>query len=171
MTTYNIKKRSFFSIGPHLLGLLFVAIGAFTIASPLFMPGNNSVLKAIGVGSAAVIFGSMVIASYSGILFDFTNQRYQSYYALCGFRMGQWQALSSIKLIKLFPHTYKGATTTNGVNPSSITQVTHYIIALYSDKFKPVLVIENDYLDKALIDAKILSDKLSAPLELNLPSN
>ncbi len=167
-TEYNFKNRSFFSIGPHLLGLIFIAVGFFTLVSPLFMPGDNSVTKAIIVGSTAIVFGGMVITSYSGTFLDFQNKRYKTYYALVGYKFGQWKTLPSIKLVKVFPYTFKGDTMPNGINPSATIQFTRYIVALYSDQPKPVLTLEYENKNTSLEGSIIISDALKATLDKQL---
>ncbi|MDB5273854.1 MAG: hypothetical protein JWO58_2221 [Chitinophagaceae bacterium] len=165
---YNITNRSFFSIGPHLLGLIFIAIGMFTIASPLFMPGDNSILKAVLAGTAAVVFGLMVIASYSGTLFDFVEKRYKKYYSLSGFQIGQWEPLPVVRLIKVFPYTFRVTTTSNGINPSANLRVTRYNMALYTHQHKPFMVFEHDNMDRTMKDAKVLSEQLKVVLDMQL---
>jgi hypothetical protein len=164
-TEYNFKSRSFFSIGPHLLGLIFIAVGFFTLVSPLFMPGDNSVNKAILVGSAAIVFGGMVITSYSGTLLDFKNNRYKTYYAWVGYKVGQWKPLPAVQLVKVFPYTFKGDMTPNGVNPTATIQFTRYIVAIYSDQPKPVVTLEYDNKNAALEGAIIISESLKAKLD------
>ncbi|MDB5256882.1 MAG: hypothetical protein JWM14_1577 [Chitinophagaceae bacterium] len=167
-TEYNFRSRSFFSIGPHLLGLIFIAVGFFTLVSPLFMPGDSSVNKAILVGSTAIVFGGMVITSYPGTFFDFKNKRFKTYYALVGYRIGQWKNLPPIKLVKVFPYTFKGDTTPNGVNPSATIQFTRYIVALYSDQPKPVVALEYDNKHEALEGGRIISVETNATLDKQL---
>jgi hypothetical protein len=167
-TEYNFKNRSFFSIGPHLLGLIFIAVGFFTLVSPLFMPGDNSLAKAIIVGSTAIAFGGMVITSYPGTFLDFQNMRYKTYYALVGYQFGQWKTLPSIKLVKVFPYTFKGSMTPNGVNPTATVQFTKYIVALYADQPKPLLALEYENKNTALEGSIIISDALQATLDKQL---
>lgn len=167
-TTYDFKKRSFFSIGPHLLGLIFIAAGFFTLVSPLFMPGDNSTTKAFIVGATSIVFGGMVITSYPGTFFDFENKRYKTYYALVGYKFGPWKTLPTVKLVKVFPYTFKGSMTPNGVNPTPTIQVTKYIVALYGDQPKPVVALEYENKNQALEGSIILSDALKATLDKQL---
>ncbi len=167
-TEYDFKVRSFFSIGPHLLGLIFIAVGFFTLVSPLFMQGNNSITKAILVGSSAIVIGGMVITSYPGTFFDFTNNRYKTYYALVGYRFGQWKTLPPIQLVKVFPYTFKGDMTPNGVNPTATIQFTRYIVALYGNQPKPVVSLEYENKIEALEGGKIISDELKATFNIQL---
>ncbi|HSZ71550.1 MAG TPA: hypothetical protein VK750_02670, partial [Cytophagaceae bacterium] len=154
MNQYDINKRSFFSIGPHLLGLIFIAVGTFAIVSPLFMPGNNSVAKALSAGTGFVLFGIAVVFSYRGTLFDFTGKRYKDYYSFCGIQIGQWETLPDLKLIKVFPHTFKNVLGSNGINPSAAVKVTRYVMVLYADKHKPEMVFEHDDMHRTLKEAK-----------------
>jgi hypothetical protein len=167
-TEYDFNSRSFFSIGPHLLGLIFIAVGFFTLVSPLFMPGDNSVTKAIVVGSCAMVFGGMVVTSYAGTFFDFKNSRYKTYYAWVGIKVGKWKTLPPLKLVKVFPYTFKGDMTPNGVNPTATIQFTRYIVALYSDQPKPILTLEYDAKNKALEGAVIISESSNARLDQQL---
>ncbi|MBC7485348.1 MAG: hypothetical protein H7282_01150 [Cytophagaceae bacterium] len=167
-TEYNFRSRSFFAIGPHLLGLIFIAVGFFTLVSPLFMPGDNSVNKALLVGSCAIVFGSMVITSYPGTFFDFKNNRFKKYYCFIGYKTGQWKTLPPLKLVKVFPYTFKGDMMANGVNPTPTIKFTHYIVALYSDQPKPVVALEYENKNSALEGSKIISDEMNATLNIQL---
>lgn len=167
-TEYNFRSRSFFSIGPHLLGLIFIAVGFFTLVSPLFMPGDNSVTKAILVGSGSILFGGMVITSYPGTFFDFKNSRYKIYYAWVGIKAGQWKTLPPLKLVKVFPYTFKGDMMPNGITPTATIQFTKYIVALYGDQAKPVLTLEYNNKNEALEGAVILSEALNTRLDKQL---
>jgi len=167
-TEYNFKNRSFFSIGPHLLGLIFIAVGFFTLVSPLFMPGDNSTAKALIVGSTAILFGGIVITYYPGTFFDFQNKRYKTYYAFVGYQFGQWKTLPPIKLVKVFPYTFRGSMMPNGVNPTPTVHVTKHIVALYGDHSKPVVALEYDHKNKAIEGGKIISDQTQATLDLQL---
>ncbi len=167
-TEYNLKNRSFFSIGPHLLGLIFIAVGFFTLVSPLFIPDDNSVTKALIVGSTAIVFGGMVITSYSGTFLDFQNKRYKIYYALVGYKFGQWKTLPTVKLVKVFPYTFTGSMTPNGINPTPTVTVTKYIVALYGDQPKPVIALEYNNRNKAVEGGKIISDETKATLDIQL---
>lgn len=167
-THYDFKVRSFFSIGPHLLGLIFIAVGFFTLVSPLFMPGNNSITKAILVGSGAIVFGGMVITSYPGTFFDFTNKRYKTYYAWVGYKFGQWKTLPPIQLVKVFPYTFKGDLNPNGINPTPSIKFTRYIVALYGDKPKPIVALEYENKNEALEGGLIISEIVQAKLDKQL---
>jgi len=167
-TEYDFKARSFFSIGPHLLGLIFIAVGFFTLVSPLFMPGDNSITKALVAGSVSIVFGGLVITSYPGTIIDFKNKRYKTYYALVGYKFGQWKILSPIQLVKFFPYTFKASMMSNGVNPTPTVRVTRYIVALYADQPKPVLSLEYEDKNKAMEGAKIISDEMKATLDIQL---
>jgi hypothetical protein len=167
-TEYDFKKRSFFSIGPHLLGLIFIAVGFFTLVSPLFMAGNESITKAILVGSVAIVVGGMVITSYAGTFFDFTNKRYKIYYALVGYKFGQWKTLPPLQLVKVFPYTFKGDMTPNGINPTPTVKFTRYIVALYGDQPKPVVSLEYENKNDALEGGKIISNETKATFNIQL---
>jgi len=168
MNDLDIKRRELFSVGPHMLGLIFIAIGIFTLVSPLFMGGNTTVLKASLAGGSSIVVGCMIIASYGGTYFDFTEKRYKEYYSISGFRIGRWQTIPAVRSIKVFPHTFKGTRTADGIHPSTSGNVTLFVLALYADKPKPVLVFENRNMDKTMREAKILSEKLKVLMDIQL---
>lgn len=132
------------------------------------MADNNSTTKAIVVGSIAIILGGMIITSYPGTFFDFKNKRFKTYYALVGYKFGQWKTFPPLKLIKVFPYTFRGRMMPNGVNPTPTIQVTKHIVALYGDQPKPVVSMEYNKRNDALEGAKIISDGMNATLDIQL---
>lgn len=166
--TYNFKKRSLFSIGPHLLGLIFIAVGLFTIVSPWFMKSDASVTKALLVGISFLLFGLVIITSYSGVFFDFKGKRFQRYYSFAGFRSGHWQILPPLQFAKILPHTFKGSPVANGVNPTPTLTVTQYVVALYAEQTKPIIALEYNNKNLALEGAKCISQGLKLELKVNL---
>jgi hypothetical protein len=169
MNELDIKRRDLFSVGPHMLGLIFIAVGIFTLVSPLFMGGDNSITKAIIAGSLAIIVGCMIIASYGGTYFDFTEKRYKEYYSISGFRIGKWQTTPVINMIKVFPHTFKATRSADGIHPSTSGEISRYVIALYgNNNLNPILVFENSNKQQTLKDAKTFSEQLKVAMDNKL---
>ena len=166
--TYSFKRRFLFSIGPHLLGLIFMVVGIFTLASPWFIKSDATVTKSLLVGISFILFGLVTVTSYSGVFFDFKENTFQRYYSFAGFRSGQRQALPLLKLVKVFPHTFKGSPISNGVNPTPTLTVTQYVVALYAEQAKPIIALEYNNKNLALEGAKVISDGLKVELEVKL---
>lgn len=163
---YDFKKWSLFSIGPHLLGLIFIAVGFFTMISPCFIPSDVTLIKTLLVGSLFFLLGVVVVSSYSGVLFDFEKKRYQMYYAFAGFRSGPWNILPVVTLVKVFPRTIKGSYTPNGINPTATLNAVVYVVAIYGQQVKPIVVLEYNTINSALKGANIISSRLNVVLEI-----
>ncbi len=168
MENFNYKKRNFFSLSPHLLGLIFLAVGIFTLLSPAFMESKNSFLKSLSVGGCSVVFGLMVVFSYGGTLINFTQKKYQVYYSFCGFKSGGWKTLPEIQSIKAISVTSLATSMSNGVNPTMTGNVTHYKLFLFASSAQPVLVFDYSNKDAAIADAKLLASELKANLDLKI---
>jgi len=168
MKKFNYKKRNFFSLSPHLLGLIFLVVGVFIMISPAFIESENSLLKSLSVGGASAVFGLMVVFSYSGTLIDFTEEKFQVYYAFCGFKTGAWKMLPEIQAVKVISTTSRMTSMSNGVNPSMTGKVTDYKIFLFASAPQPVLIFDYSDKDAAIANAKILASTLKASLDLKL---
>jgi hypothetical protein len=168
MKIYNHKRRNVISISPHLLGLIFIVVGLFTILSPGFMESDSSIGKAILVGGVSILFGISVVFSYGGTLINFNSYSIKEYYSLCGLKMGNWKKISEIKKVKVVSEQYKFTRSSDGIHPSNSGQVWIYKALLYSSNPKPILTFEFPTKDKTLKEAKILADNFGAVLELRL---
>lgn len=161
MNIFNYKKRNIFSIGPHLLGLMFLLIGIFIALSPYIIKDDNSDEKAFLVGGIAIVFGLVVLLSFSGVLIDFNNKKYKDYYSLAGIKLGQWKDLPQVRAIKLVSDKFKASGISNGVNPALSGNVEVHRLFLYSQAPKPFIGLEYPDKESALSDAKVLSEKLN----------
>lgn len=168
MKNFDFKRRSLFSFGPHLAGLVFMAIGLFTMVSPAIMQSDSSLEKASVVGASAFLLGLVVVTSYGGSLIDFERKRMREYFCLCGFRIGQWTALPDIKRISVVPVSYRVTNTPNGITPTLSRQVSGYRALLYASGTKPELAFDYPTKERAITDTRILSANLNAILELKL---
>src|SRR5690554_3798894 len=113
MKNYNFKRRSLFS-GPHLLGVIFIAVGLFAIVSPAIFTSGSSLEKSFYVGAVAVILGSIIVSSYGGTEIDFRKNRVKDYFSILGYRFGEWAALPAIKKISAISVNYHATNTPNG---------------------------------------------------------
>lgn len=163
---YNYKRRNLFSAGPHLLGLIFIATGIFTLISPYLMQSDASAEKVFIAGGSFILFGTMVIFSYSGTVIDFTNKRYREYYFFCGMKFGSWQTLPEVNKIKVLSEKFKATSMPNGINPAFSGEVTAYKALLYSPQSKPFLTFTFEGKEQAIKEGKILAGYLNAELEL-----
>lgn len=168
MKELDIKRRTIFAIGPHLLGLLFIGVGLFTILSPLFITDSNSVERAVITGGIAACLGILVLLSYGGTEFNFEEKKYRAYYSIAGLKTGKWLDLPSLKQIRVIPHTFKGSQTFDGVHPTTSGTITQFVIALYADQPKPILVLENSNKELALKYAQVLGQGLKVAVEANV---
>jgi hypothetical protein len=166
MSTFNYKKRNFFSLSPHLLGLLFIGVGLFILISPTFIASENSLTKVMLVGSANVLFGLIVVFSYSGVLINFDNKQYQEYYNLCGYKFGELKTLPAILLVKSMAKQHVVTSLSNGVNPTMRGLATAYYVFLYTNRTKPYLVFEYNKKEESERAARELSGACQASLEL-----
>lgn len=166
MNTYNFKKRNFFTLSPHLLGLLFLGIGLFILISPYVMQSDNSTTKVLMVGGSNVVFGLLVVFSYGGTQIDFTTQKYVDYYSLAGFQFGKAKNLPAIRLVKAMTIKKHVTMVSNGVNPSLSGNVYVHVLFLYAASTTPFFVFEYPNKNKCLEDAKYLSEHLKAKLEV-----
>ena len=168
MKTYNHKRRNLFSIGSHLLGIIFISVGLFTIVSPVLIDSDNSISKALFVGAGFTFFGLAVVFSYGGTFINFESKKFKDYYSLCGIQMGQWQDLSEVKKVIVISDKYKGTSISNGINPSISGEIWIYKALLYSKYPKPIFSFEYFSKERTLVEAKVLAENFNAVLELRL---
>ena len=160
MRHYDIRNRDLFSLGPHLLGLIFIAVGTFTVLSPLFLVDSNSAFQAISAGAGYIIFGFLVLISYTGTQIDFTNSQAKTYYSICGFRLGRWKRLPAVKIVKV----------TLESSPAR-TETTDTRISLYDHQNNLVLKIERLSAERAVRDAKLIGKNLKPEAAVEIASN
>jgi hypothetical protein len=165
MKHYNFKRRSLFS-GPHLLGLLFVAAGIFSIISPAIIKSDSSLERAIYIGTAAIILGTIIVSAYGGTVIDFNKKRVKDYFSVLGYQFGEWIALPTVERIAVNPVNSVASNTPNGISPTWSGNMTYYKVFLYSDNSKLKFSFEFSDEERAVKTAKLLSEKLDAVYEL-----
>ena len=167
-TAYNFKKKITIFDWFTFVRLNIYCCWAFYTCQSLVYESDATVTKSLLVGISFLLFGLVTITSYSGVFLDFKKNTFQRYYSFAGFRSGQWEALPLFKLVKVFPHISKGSPISNGVNSTPTLTVTQYVVALYGDQVKPVIVLEYNNKNLALEGAKCISQGLKLELNLNL---
>lgn len=165
MKTFNYKKRNFFTLSPHLLGLLFIAVGIIILISPSFVASDNSWTKIIAVGGANILFGTAVVFSYGGILFNFDSKTYHAYYNLCGYKFGTVKKLPAITLVKSMTKQHMATTISNGVHPTMTGMITINYVFIYAEQTKPFLVLDYSTKEESVKVAHQLALGLQARLE------
>ncbi len=168
MKDYTLKKRNFFTLSPHLLGLIFLTVGLFILISPFFYKSNNSTTKVLVVDGANVLLGLLVVFSYGGTSIDFTEKTYLEYYSLAGIQLGKKKKLPTIKLVKAMTVKKHVTVVSNGIHPSMSGDIYTHLILMYSTQTNPFLVFEHTNKNKCLEEAKYLAEHLKANLELKL---
>ncbi len=158
MDIYHHKRWSPFS-GPHLLGLLFTLAGAFSFVSPYFIEGTSPD-RSLYIGIGGVCFGLLVLSVYGGTLIDFKGKRIKTYYAVLGYRFGEWKELPDIASVRLIAHSYKDTNVANGISPTLSGEVTDYVGILYDQEEQPVASLVYAREKKAIHEISMIADRL-----------
>ncbi|WPP50813.1 hypothetical protein [Catalinimonas niigatensis] len=167
MKNFDYKRRKLFSIGPHLIGLLFITAGLFAIASPVIFKSEIEPEKAILVGAAAITIGLMVVTSYSGTTFNFEEKKVKEYTSFCSYKIGEWSSLPDILLVKVVSHSYHATNTPNGISPTFSGYVNVYKVLLYANHPTPEFSFLYASNAQAMKEAKLLATHLHAELEIS----
>jgi hypothetical protein len=165
MNSFKYKNRNLLS-GPHFVGSLFIIAGLFALVSPAFFNIEISLERVIGVGVGALIFGLLIVASYSGTLLDFSNSRFKQYVTIFGYKTGEWTKLPNIIKVKVISSSKLMTNKPNGLSPTFSGKVTDFKVQLYSNASKPILSFVYSKQDRSVKDAEILAANLNAELIL-----
>jgi|GEM_PF-2191075 len=165
---YN-RTTSYYFGGLSKVGYLTIAAGLFVGASPLFVEDDNSVAKAVLVGTAFAGIGALLSFTRKGVLFDFAGKRYKEYTAVTGIKIGQWEVMPPFDRIAVRQGTYRYQTTSNGISPSFNVSNTLYYVSLYAGNPDPNVVLTTASRKEALKDLKILTDHFHLLVENDIP--
>ena len=149
--------------------MLLLLAGIFAIVSPAFLKSGSSWERILAVGIGAIMLGLLIIFSYSGTLFDFTQKRFKEYVSIGGYKSGEWTTLPDILKIKVISASYLRSNIPNGINPTLSVKVTDFTLLMYSNSQKPIFSFKYSSRDKAVKEAKRLAGELNIDLDLDLP--
>ena len=149
-----------------MLGLIFIAVGLFTVISPTIITSDSSFERSIYVGAGAIVLGSMIVSSYGGTEIDFNQKRVKENSSFLGYQFGEWAALPDVKRIAVITRNYKATNTPNGISPTWSGIVTDHKVFLYSENPKPIISFVFSNKEHAVEAAKLLSANLDAVCEL-----
>lgn len=165
MEKFNFKRRRLYS-GTHLLGLIVIAAGLFSVVSPTVFRSNTSLEKSFVVGAIAIILGFILVSSYGGTRIDFNKKMVKDYYAVLGYQVGEWAGLPTIKKVAVVTINYKATNTRNGVSPTWSGTVTEHKVLLYSGSPTPEFSFSYSAKEPALEAAKLLAARLNTVCEI-----
>ncbi|RIJ37038.1 hypothetical protein [Pontibacter oryzae] len=163
MKNFNFRERNLLA-GPHLLGVLLLLAGVFTLVSPAFLKNESSTERVLLVGTGAVTLGLLIVSSYDGTLIDFTKNRFKKYFSIGGYKFGDWISLPNIVSVKVISASYISTNTPNGISPTVSGRIIRFKAVLYSNASKPEFSFVYSNRDKALKHAKLLAFKFKADL-------
>lgn len=163
MNSYHHKKRELFS-GPHLLGMLFILAGTFSLISPYFIE-ETSPGRSLYIGIGGIGFGLMVVSTYSGVLIDFKQKRMKQYSAILGYKLGQWTELPEIASVRLVTDRYEATNMANGVSPTLSGEVTDYVALLCTPEGEPILSMVYTEEEKAIRDVTAIAEQFNTAPE------
>ena len=160
---FNYKKRNLLS-GPHLLGILLLLVGLFTLASPLYLKTEVPQERVIIMGAGAVVLGLLIVSSYTGTLVDTFGNRYKDYLSVAGIIFGEWAELPLITQVRLKGISRLHTNTANGISPTLSGKVKEYTVGLNSDSGRPEFVFTYKKEKTASAQAAYLASALNAEL-------
>lgn len=163
MDIYHHKKRQLFS-GPHLLGMLFILAGIFSLVSP-YLIEDTSADRSLYIGIGGIGFGLMVVSTYSGILIDFKGKRVKQYNAILGCKLGNWTKLPQITSVRLVTDRYEATNMANGVSPTLSGEVTDYVAFLCNPAGEPELSMVYTREEKAIRDVTAIAEQFNTEPE------
>lgn len=170
MKNYDYKTRNLFS-GPHLLGMLFIGAGIFSLVSPEFITDSDySSERSLWIGVIALTFGLIITFTFTGKLISFEENKIKEYTSVLGFKMGEWIGLPNVKHIKLTSEVQTSSNTPNGISPTLSGNTICYKVLLTSspDTNKNSYVLEFSSKDKAMASAQLLSKGFDVQLQSEL---
>ena len=166
---FNFKRRNLLS-GPHLLGILLIIAGVFSLSIPMFFNHESSMIRTYSIGSGAMLVGLIIVFTYGGTLIDFTEKRYKEYLSIVGYRFGEWVTLPHVVMVKVVSSSYTSTNTPNGISPTFSGKETNFKIMIYNDGPKPIFSFVYTKKAKAVINAKSLANNLNVDFVNNIPA-
>jgi hypothetical protein len=168
MNNFNFKRRNLVS-GPHLIGSLLIIAGLFVLVSPVFLKHESSIERVLAVGVGAIIFGLVIVSSYSGTIIDFSEKKFKEYLSVGSYKIGEWATLPVILKVKVISTSYMSTNTSNGISPTLSGKIIDFKTLLYSNASKPVFSFIYSDRKKAVRHAENLASDLNADLVLEIP--
>ncbi|GAB5528149.1 MAG: hypothetical protein Roseis2KO_60210 [Roseivirga sp.] len=163
MDIYHHKKRALFS-GPHLLGMLFILAGAFSLISPYIIE-NTEADRSLYIGIGGISFGLMVVSAYGGTLIDFKKRRVKQYSSFLGYKFGNWAELPEIASVRLVTDRYEATNIANGISPTLSGEVTDYVVFLCNPAGEPELTMVYTREEKAIRDVRTIAEQFNTQPE------
>lgn len=163
MNSYQHKKRELFS-GPHLLGMLFLLGGTFSLVSSWFIENTESD-RSLYIGIGGISFGLMVVSAYSGVIIEFKEKRVKRYNAFLGYKFGQWAELPEITSVQLVTDRYEATNMANGISPTLSAEVTDYVAFLCNAAGEPALSMVYTKEEKAIRDVTAIAKQFNTAPE------
>lgn len=165
MKNYLHTKISLFS-GPHLLGMLFIVMGVFTLLSPAFLKSDSPPEQAYIIGIIATGLGIMIVTLYEGTAIDFQKKRVKTFTAFMGYRFGKWEALPKIDRVVVIKAHHSITNTPNGISPTLSGTVIEHRVFLYAENPRPVYQFTYSDQKRAVRAAQLLSSNLDVTFEM-----
>ncbi|WP_162055275.1 hypothetical protein [Pontibacter pamirensis] len=162
------RKTGYVFGGASSFWFVFVAIALVVCLSPLFIEQENSLIKTLLIGAAALLLGLFLRFTFYGTQIDSQKRRVREYTSLLGYRKGEWKDLPDLKKLRLTSNSYSYRNTPNGISPTMRYTGTVYTISLFSYTATPDYVIKTVNKKEALQDAQALANILHLEVEERL---
>ncbi|RDV14999.1 hypothetical protein DXT99_12000 [Pontibacter diazotrophicus] len=159
------RKTGYVFGGASSFWFLFVAIALIIWLSPLFIKQENSSIKTLLIGAAALLLGLCLRFTFYGTQVDPERGRIREYTSLLGYRTGDWEKLPDLKRLRFTSNNVSSRNTPNGISPTMRHTSTVYTIALFSYAATPDYVIKTENKKEALQDAQALAKILHLKVE------
>lgn len=165
MNVYNHKKRNF-SSGIHFIGILLIVLGGvISISSVIIslLPPFDSMLP---LSFCLIAIGLVITLSFGGTEINFAQNIFRNYSVICGFQIGEWSTLPTIRKIKVKSAAFQSTNSKNGISPTLSGTVKEFKVLLYSEASTPYLSFVFSKKEKALKTAELLAHNLRLKVEV-----
>jgi len=156
--TFDYKNFSFWSDGFKVGGAVLVLGGSIVLIAPYLFPVEQSV-KSIALGAGAISIGLILLSSYSGIFFNFSNKRWKHYQRWAGISFGDWEPIPEVKKLDMIHHEVERSNIPNGIHPTITSRYKSYKCVIFIEGKEP-LVLEYTKRKKASRAMELLSEGL-----------
>ena len=151
-----------------MIGALFILAGLFALASPYIFNMVVSTERVLAVGIGAIVFGLLIVTSYSGVLIDFSQKRFKEFTSIAGYKFGEWEVLPEVSEVQVLSISYIHTNSPNGISPTLSGSVTDYKTLLYADDGGSLLSLDYTNKNQAVKQAEDLASNLNAELVIKL---
>ncbi|MDN3203926.1 hypothetical protein [Algoriphagus sediminis] len=158
MKFFEYKNYHFWSDGLKVGGAVLVLGGSIVLIAPFLFPVEQSV-KSIALGAGAISIGVILLGSYSGILFDFSNKRWKHYQRWAGISFGDWEPIPEVKKLDMIHHEVERSNIPNGIHPTITSRYKSYKCVIFMEGQQP-LVLDFRNEKKAIKAMELFSDEL-----------